>query len=89
MIICCREFHLRSLSDGMGTRSNFLDQKIFKESYFIPLVKISCKQKLGHGQLIRRHFEYPRLVVRELQVTVQELNAVHVQFGAVLCIRVT
>ena len=54
------------------------------------LVKsLLTNKKLGHGQLIRRHFEYPCLVVRELQVTVQELNAVHVQFGAVLCIRVT
>lgn len=74
-----------------GQEVIFKDQKIFQDSYFFPLSLSSLKplrnKKLGHGQLIRRHFEYPCLVVRELQVTVQELNAVHVQFGAVLCIK--
>ena len=76
----------------MGTRSDFLKIKRSSQNHIssVPLASLKphTNKKLT-WTINSEAFEYPRLVVRELQVTVQELNAVHVQFGAVLCIRVT
>ena len=67
------------------SRSKDLHRIIFHTSLF---VKTSCDKKHTWTWTINSEAsEYPCLVVRDLQVIVHELNAVHAQFGAVLCIQ--